>query len=339
MRRSPAGRARPLGGVRGLLLAVVLPAMAVVLAPAPPAQAQPPGVAGEASRRFQRGVQLYNEGDFRAALVEFRRAYALLPRASALYNIGQTEFQLREYAAALQTLERFLAETGKQAPHHAEVQQTVEVLRDRVGRIDLTSDRDGCDVLLDEQAAGTTPLPESLLVSIGRRRVIVVCPGGPRAAREVEVAARETVRVSLRLGPPAPDPASVAARSSGPAPVSLSAATPGGRAARHRGPGALGWTANAVLAAATASAYTAAALGSRQLERLRRSYPVTLSQLQTKALLNRRLALAGDVLALATLASLGLSAYLSFDGGEEEQAARQVQIGLTAGGLSLGATF
>jgi hypothetical protein len=303
-------------------LGLCLAALAVA-APAG-AYGQPENVAAEASRRFQRGVQLYNEGDFRGAVVEFRKAYTLLPRASALYNIGQTEFQLREYASALRTLERFLVETSPKSPHHAEVRDSVEVLRDRVGHIDLTADQEGCEVTVDDQRVGLTPLTEPVLVSIGRRRVAVGCAGGARAAREVDVAARDTVRVALEVG------------RSAPAPVNLSAA----RAPAAQGPtrswrpGALSWTANAVLAAATATAYTAALLGSRQLQQLRNSYPVTLEQLEAKARLNRRWAVAGDVLAITTLAAAGLTTYLSLGASDE-----RVRVAVSPGGVSAAATF
>src|SRR5207253_1725396 len=110
------------------------------------------------------GVELYNEGDFRGALVEFKRAYTLLPRANVLYDIGQTEYQLQEYAPALRTLERFLAETGPNAAHRAEVEETVDVLRGRVGRIALTADHGECEVTVDDQPAGTTPLAQPVLV-------------------------------------------------------------------------------------------------------------------------------------------------------------------------------
>ena len=81
------------------------------------------------------GSTLYNEGDFRGALAEFRKAHRLLPRASVLYNIGQTEYQVQEYAQALQTLERLPGRDRPGANHRAEVQETVEVLRTRVGWI------------------------------------------------------------------------------------------------------------------------------------------------------------------------------------------------------------
>ena len=133
--------------------------------------------------------------------MEFKRAYVLLPRATVLYNIGQAEFQLQEYAQALSTLERFLAETGPNAARRAEVQETVEILRGRVGQVLLNSDRDGCEVTLDEQSVGSTPLAKPIPVSIGRRRVVVSCPGGERATRDAEVASGQTVALDVRLGP------------------------------------------------------------------------------------------------------------------------------------------
>jgi tetratricopeptide (TPR) repeat protein len=325
------------------LLTSLLGSLLVLVLAAPAARAQTGKVAADASRRFQRGVQLYNEGDFRGAVVEFRKAHTMLPRASALYNIGQTEYQLREYASALRTLERFLIETGPKAPHHAEVRETVELLRDRVGHVQLTSDRASCEVTVDDQTVGTTPLTEPLLVSMGRRRVAVTCAGGQRVAREVEVAGRETVQVRLELGPPllaAPATLSGPARPPGRPALRVPARPP--RRPTRVGP--LAWAGSAVLVAATAGAYSAAALGSRQLLHLRNSYPVTLDQLQYRARVNRRLAVAGDILAASSLIAVALTTYLSVSGrspsGEgDEAAANSAGAVFTAGGFGLLATF
>src|SRR5207302_4625005 len=119
---------------------------AIALFAATPARGEPDASARDASRHFQRGVDLYTDGDFRGALVEFKKAYSLLPRANVLYDIGETEYQLQDYAGALATLERFLAETGPGAPHRSEVEETVGVLQTRVGRIAVTTDGAGCDV-------------------------------------------------------------------------------------------------------------------------------------------------------------------------------------------------
>jgi len=55
----------------------------------------------EATQRFKRGLELYEEQDFPNALIEFRRAYELQPSYKILYNLGQVCFQLTEYACAL----------------------------------------------------------------------------------------------------------------------------------------------------------------------------------------------------------------------------------------------
>src|SRR5947209_19599304 len=130
-----------------------------------PAHAAGDNASREAGKHFQRGVDLYNDGDFRGALVEFRKAYTVWPRANVLYDIGQTEYQLLDYASALKTMERYLAETGPNAAHRSEVESTVEILRGRVGRIALTIDAPDCDVSVDDQDEGTTPVAHPIAYS------------------------------------------------------------------------------------------------------------------------------------------------------------------------------
>jgi tetratricopeptide (TPR) repeat protein len=308
-------------------IGLALAALLLATAPAARAQNEPP--AKEASRHFQRGVDLYSEGDVRGALVEFKRAYALLPRATVLYNIGQAEYQLQEYAASLRTLEKFLAETGPNAPHRAEVQQAIEILRGRVGKIALTTDRNDCEVTIDDQVVGTTPLPEPVQVSVGRRRVAVGCAGAERVSRDLDVSAGDTVPLQLKLAPAtavaaaAPPAATATTRpANAPAPASMTRGT------------MAGWIVTAGLAAATASVYGAAYVESRRLDRLRRSYPITFAQLNDKARLTSRLALAGDVLAVSTLAAAGVSAYL-----RASSRARALEVDVAGLGLSLRGKF
>ena len=77
----------------------------------------------EASQRFRSGVAFYKDKDFAAALVEFKRAYELVPNYSVLYNLGQTGRELKDYAAALEAFEQYLDEGGARvAPaRHKEV--------------------------------------------------------------------------------------------------------------------------------------------------------------------------------------------------------------------------
>src|SRR5688572_28689276 len=85
-----------------------------VLTPLPRAWAQPPASAQEeAGSRFRRGVDLFKEADFRAALIEFKRAHELAPNYKVLYNIGQCHLELQDYAGALRAYQGYLDGGGK----------------------------------------------------------------------------------------------------------------------------------------------------------------------------------------------------------------------------------
>jgi hypothetical protein len=298
------------------------------------ARAEPDSAGREASRHFQRGVDLYTEGDLRGALVEFKKANTLLPRASVLYNIGQTEYQLQEYAQALRTLERFLAETGPSAAHRSEVEETVEVLRGRVGKIALTTDRADCEVSVDDQPAGTTPLAQPVLVSIGRRRIALTCAGRPLAARQVDVAAGELLRIDLRTGPAAttttPTPAAPGLT------VTREALPPPPPPARFsRGTVNTAWIVTAGLAAVTVGVYVTAIVEGQQLNDLRHTYPISTEQLDDKRRLTSRIAVAGDVLAASTVVAAGVAAYLGWNVREE----RGAHLAVGPGGVSVSGRF
>jgi hypothetical protein len=202
---------------RSLCLAVLV-SLAIPLALRSVAQAQPsPSAVAEAGKHFQRGVTLYNEADFRAALVEFRRAYETAPNAAVLYNIGQTYYQLQNYAAALTALGRYLTEAGPTAPHHREVEQTIDTLQTRVGKVAISTSTPGADITVDDELVGKTPLDEPVLVSVGRRKITAVRDGRVTETRFVDVAAGDTVPVSLTadvMRGTVPNPAGVTGRDS-----------------------------------------------------------------------------------------------------------------------------
>jgi PEGA domain len=253
----------------------------------------------DASRHFQRGVDLYNDGDFRGALVEFKKAYELWPRANVLYDIGQTQYQLLDYAGALGTMNRYLAETGSTAAHRPEVEATVETLRGRVGRLALTTDVAGCEVTIDDQPSGTTPLSQSLLVSVGQRRVGVNCAGRPPQSRQIEVVAGERQELELKLPPPLipraapPPPAAVADKR-------LSYGSVAG-----------GWISTGLLLGATVAVGSSTLVESKDLSTLKRSYPVSAGTLDRQGSLVERLSIVSDVLGAGALIAAGVSTYLT----------------------------
>ena len=295
------------------------------------ARAEQDASAREASRHFQRGVDLYTDGDYRGALVEFKKAYTLLPRSNVLYDIGETEYQLQDYSSALKTLERFLSETGQGAPHRPEVEETVEVLKTRVGRIALSADVNGCDVTVDDQAQGTTPLGRALLVSVGTRKVSVNCAGRPISQKRVEVSGGDTVRVDMRIAPPMVTPH----EASGPSEKD--------RLAQRQSNIQTAWTVTALLGATTIGLYTAALIESNQLGDLKQRYPTDPGALDSKSKWTTGLSIGGDVMAGATAAALCVSAYLTWSTPDDKKAhasrGSDVHVGVSWNGIAVSGRF
>ena len=307
----------------GRFLAFVVLALSLAATPARASD----NASREAAKHFQRGVDLYNDGDFRGALVEFRKAYQVWPRANVLYDIGQTEYQLLDYASALKTLERYLAETGPNAVHRQEVESTVEVLRGRVGRILLTTDGGACDVLVDDQPAGTTPLDAPLLVSVGPRRIAVHCAGDRAAIKRLEVAAGETVRVELKV-PPAPIAAVRSAMAAGNSAHDAAPPVPG------KG-WMTGWIVSGVLVAATVAMGTTTLVEQSRLTAMRNSFPASKADIDRQANLTTGLAITSDILGAASIAAVGVSTYLTI----KYERGKHLKLGMTARGIQVGGTF
>lgn len=157
--------------------------------------------AEEASARFKSGVSFYKDKDFTAAMVEFKKAYELLPNYNVLYNIGQTAREQKDYASALTAFDQYLRDGGaKVAPaRKKEVQAAIEELKHKVGRVKITANVEGAQILVDDVAVGKAPLPEALTVNVGRRKFAASLSGYVPVQRVVEVAGTEEATVSLEL--------------------------------------------------------------------------------------------------------------------------------------------
>jgi tetratricopeptide (TPR) repeat protein len=300
---------------------IALTGLAAGALPPRRASAEPKAdVAAEASAHFQRGVALYTEADYRGALVEFRRAYEIAPAAPVLYNIGQTYFQLQDYAPALATLQRYLAETGPTAPHRREVEQTVETLRLRVGRLEITTAGQSCQVAIDDDVVGTTPLAEPVVVGLGKRKVTATCDGMPAESRFAEVAGGEKVKVAFTFA------AAAAARPGNGRPAS---------ADDGHGLVTASWVATGVLGAGALTTGVIALIGSRSLSDARNSYPVSHADLADKAQRVSRFSLIADVLGVATLVTGGIALKLTL----ARSSTHEVHVAVVPGGLQLAGSF
>ncbi|WP_437781329.1 PEGA domain-containing protein [Sorangium sp. So ce1097] len=290
------------------------------------ALAQPADRTAEADARFRRGVELYKEADYIAALTEFRRAHALAPAYQVLYNIAGACYQLKDYACSLRAFERYLADGGAHiaGDRRAEVERDIAVLRSRVATIDVSTSVPGVEVTVDDMPVGKTPLAEPLLLSAGRRRIIAEGPGRPAVVRVIDVAGGDHVQLEIVLpearalrgdaegvrGAPAPSPAQPgAAVDSAPR--------------EQRSAPVVPWIATGALAAGAAVTGLLALGASADLEGELGAFPGDARAMDRARSRTATLALTSDLLTGAAVVVGGVSLYLTVVGGGSERDGRR----------------
>jgi tetratricopeptide (TPR) repeat protein len=296
-------------------LLVVLPLLALVAAPAraraddapaspaAPTPAEPAPVTDptteEARAHHRRGLELYDEGDMRLALVELERAYAIGKSFKVLFNIGQVYFQLNDYAKARLTFERYLAEGGSAIAEkrRADVEKDLATLRTRTATLTLRVNVEGAEITIDDASMGKAPL-EAAIVNAGKLRVQISKPGFATRTREITLAGGDVQTVDFDLIQTKPD-------------VVVTQTTSG-----LPGAAIASWIVTGLLAAGTVGTGIAAVAASSKYDS-KRETPIAgppeeaRADLERQRSLVRGLALTTDILAVATLAGAGVSLYLT----------------------------
>jgi hypothetical protein len=241
----------------------------------------------EASAHFRRGVELFREQAFRAALVELQRANELEPDYRILFNIGQTKFHVQDYLGATQSYELYLSQGGHVIPaeRRAQVEEALASLRERVGRIGVTVNRHGAEVFVDDANVGTAPMSSTILANVGRHRVLARSADGASDARTVDVAGGDVVEVSLVLAAPRGEPG-----------IAHQAEQPARVWSMKRKLAVVNWSAGALLLGAGAATGTLASKANDELKQLLETPDVSQSNVSEERSTLRALALSTDVL-------------------------------------------
>jgi tetratricopeptide (TPR) repeat protein len=192
-------------------VAAATPTPSVPSSPASANGGVAPAGASEASReegrvRFRRGVEFYKEGNYHAALAEFRVAYEVAPSSRIQYNLGQTLFQLQDYAGALTAFEAYVADNRESGGEDRarEVDADIAKLRPRVAVIQIVtnipaSGLASATVLVDDEPRefATT----GVRVSAGRRKIAVTANGFQTETRILDVAGSTATELRFELKP------------------------------------------------------------------------------------------------------------------------------------------
>ncbi len=320
-------------------LAPLALALALAIVPRPcRADAPSPDAVADARARYKRGLELYQDGAFDAALVELQKAYDTAPAFKILYNIALVQLQLNDYAGASRSFSRYLEEGGKKidAKRRAEVNRELKKLEGRIAHVKLTVNVDGADVFVDDALVGQSPLDGPLVVNSGKRKIGASKKGLAPVARVISIGGGEEKGLSLELRD---------ASSGGGKGTSQSTGEP-----KPRPPGAppktpevtskpvpwVWWGVTGALAVGTTVAGVLT-LGAQSDLDDKKSSPTTRQELDDASSKTRTLAIVTDVLLVGTVAVGGYSLYLTLDGSPETD--KGVAVGVGPGSVQVSGKF
>lgn len=169
--------------MRSLVLSVLLISASAQAQTATPAQRK------EAATHYQRGVALSKEGDFPAALAEFRAAYQAAPSFEVLFNIGFCERRTFKYGQALRTFAQYLKWGGEKvaAERRTAVAKEIEQVRALTAPVAVIVEGEPASITVDGEKEGQTPLTDMIPLGPGKHVV--------RAEREGDVGEERTIEV------------------------------------------------------------------------------------------------------------------------------------------------
>ena len=291
----------------------------------PRADAVPPELQAQAAAAFSRALELQAKGDPSAALNEFERAYDILPAYEVLYFVGALSAELGRWARARRAFEGYLAlGEGKLLPDRiAEVRLHLAELEKRTATLTLILNVSGVDVHIDGTPVESTQV-SGLILDTGTHVLRVSKPGFQELEQTVHAVEGENLRVVLPLLPSArtaPEPAGTAIPQQAPAVES------------QRSPTWLPWAVTGALGAGWATT-AALAIKARHDRNIIERPGTSAERIDDARHLHETLAVVSDILLAATLASAGVSAYLTW--WSEDTPANRSAGGLEPDGAALG---
>jgi hypothetical protein len=288
----------------------------------------------EARQHFDRGVELYRESSFDAALVEFERTYQLTGSYKLLYNLAQVQAERHAYVEAYKLLTEYLSKGGTDVPNERRqaVLQDLAKFKQRTATLTIAVNVDGAEVFVNDVSRGISPLSASILVDVGKCQVRAEKAGYERAVQQVAAAGSERHHVSLTLAK--------AAAAAATAPVTPAQSEP--QTTANLTPFWIALGATAVLGATTATFAGLAVGADHDLNDVVARVPSQAGELDSARSKLRTFAALTDGFGAATLVAAGFAVYFILDAPstkERRPADVRAQVKATPTGVSLTGTF
>lgn len=179
--------------------AAAKPAAAPAPAPASAPKTEAELNKAQAAQRFDRGLQLFNEGDNAGALAEFKQTYALMPNPIVLFNIGLVYAAMSRPVDAVDALAAVVDSATLSPEQRERAQKMLADQQQRIGRVAVTTVPTGARIDVDGVEVARTPLTAPLRVAEGSHVVGAVAEGYAHARKEIIVAGNADAAVNFEL--------------------------------------------------------------------------------------------------------------------------------------------
>jgi len=155
----------------------------------------------EAKNHFTQGVALFDEGNFEAALAEFRASYNLFPNFRVLKNTSACLKSLFRYGEAISTLELYLknGESKLKGPEKQEIQDAIDEMRSLLAPVTVEVRETGATIKVGDTVVGNSPLPKPILMDPGEHLITATLDGFTEVQSKVMIASGQAQKVTLTL--------------------------------------------------------------------------------------------------------------------------------------------
>lgn len=261
----------------------------------------------EAAQRYDRGLRLHSEGEYALAVIEFERAYELVPDYRALYNIGQVRLQLGHYARAHKALIQYLKDGAADIDDERRkaVENDLEIAASRTGMLTIEANLPGVEVFVDDTLLGQTPFAEAIMVDAGEHRLSARKSGYQPRAAQITVAGRDALTYRFDLEKAQPESQRIIVRER---------VQESNREAWLWGT----WTATGVFAVASGVTGGLGVKAANDLEDMRGERGATRGELDSASRRARTLLLTADVFGALTILAGGAAVYVTLVDDEPE---------------------
>jgi len=155
----------------------------------------------KAKKHFKQGTILYDEGNFKAALVEFKASYQAHPNWKIRYYLAVTLQALHKFVEAEKELKLYLEEGAAEVTEEkkAEVEDLLSSLSGVIGQLTVFTEPGGADLFMGDGGCCQVPLAEPLRLDVGTHKITAKMEGYESQTLDVEMPGGEAVEITVKL--------------------------------------------------------------------------------------------------------------------------------------------